>query len=101
MARVWAIDDEELKETRLLTLLSVAGSANDKDRCRLSIPELAKRVRVSDRQTQRAIQWLVDKEYVKIIEKGNGRGRVTLYMVWLKGDIGDTKDDKMSPFHDV
>jgi predicted transcriptional regulator len=87
MSLVWDIDDDEVKDARLLTLLSLADHANDEGQCGPSIPRLAKRARVSERQVQRVLQWLIDAGYVKVIEKGNGRGNVTNYQITLKGDV--------------
>lgn len=115
-ARVWALTDTELKDARLLTLLALADYANEFDLAWPSIPTLAQRTRICDRQVQRAIQWLVDHSYIEIDKKGNGRGNVTSYKVTLKGDIttpfneekGDIvapiesiKDDMVTPFVDV
>lgn len=97
-ARVWALNDEELKDARLLTLLSLADFANSDDAAWPSIPTLAQRTRISERQIQRSIQWLCQYGYIEITEKGNGRGRVTTYKLLVKGDIIDKKDDTMTPF---
>jgi len=97
-ARVWAIEDEELKDARLLTLLSLADYANSDDLSWPSVPTLAKRTRISERQIQRSIHWLEQAAYIKITEKGNGRGRVTTYKLLVKGDISDIKGDTMTPF---
>jgi hypothetical protein len=90
-ARVWALDDEELKDARLLTLLSLADYANSDDQSWPSIATLVKRTRISERQIQRSIQWLCLHGYIEITEKGNGRGRVTTYQLLIKGD-------NMTPF---
>lgn len=92
-ARVWALEDEELEGARLLTLLSLADYANGEDQCWASVPTIAKKTRVSDRQVQRSIQWLESRGYIQITEKGNGRGRLTTYQLLLKGDISDKKGD--------
>lgn len=93
MARVWALEDEELEGARLLTLLSLANHANVNDQAWPSIPTIAKETRVSDRQVQRSIQWLGGRGYIKIAEKGNGRGKTTIYNVLPKGDISDKMGD--------
>lgn len=104
-ARVWALDDKELKDARLLTLLALADYANDLSLAWPSIPTLAQRTRISERQVQRAIQWLTSQSYIEIAAKGNGRGNVTTYKVSLKGVImspfSDKKGDTASPIGDV
>lgn len=87
MTQVWEIDDPELNGARLLTLLSLADHADDEGgNCYPSIPRIAKRARVSDRQAKRVIQWLEERGYIQIAEKGNGRGHSTRYRIVLKGD---------------
>lgn len=87
-ARVWALDDPELKDGRLLVLLSLADHANALDLSWPSVPTLSKRTRICERQVQRVIQWLDEHGYIEIVEKGNGRGKLTRYKLTVKGDIG-------------
>lgn len=104
-ARVWALDDKELKDARLLTLLALADFATDACLAWPSVPTLAQRTRICERQVQRAIQWLVEQSYLEIATKGNGRGNVTTYKVSLKGDtitpFSETKDDIATPFNGI
>lgn len=102
MSQVWEVDDPELKDARLLTLLSLADHADDYgDNCYPSIPRLAQRARISERQAQRVIAWLEEHGYIHIVEKGNGRGRKTQYKITVKGvmvsPIETTKGDTTSP----
>lgn len=115
MSQVWDLLDPKLKDARLLTLLALADHANDENMCWPSIPKLAQRARVSDRQVQRVLQWLINAGYIRVQEKGNGRGNVTLYEITLKdvklspiSEKGDMvspndarKDDKTSPINDI
>jgi hypothetical protein len=100
-ARVWALDDKELKDARLLTLLALADFANDCALAWPSVPTLAQRTRICERQVQRAIHWLVQQSYIEIAIKGNGRGNLTTYKVTLKGDIPYVKGDIVTPFSDI
>jgi hypothetical protein len=104
-ARVWSLNDPELKDARLLTLLALADFANDLCLAWPSIPTLSQRTRICERQVQRAIQWLVERSYVEIATKGNGRGNVTTYKVTLKGDIVtpfvNEKGDMIAPIDSV
>lgn len=87
MAQVWEIADPELNGARLLTLLSLADHANDEGtNCYPSIPRLAKRAKISDRQAKRVIQWLEQAGYIAVIERGGGRGKSTDYHVLPNGD---------------
>jgi hypothetical protein len=101
MACVWDMNDPELNNSRLLLLLALADHANDEGICYPSIPRLAQRARISERQAQRTIQWLAAAGYIEIIAKGTGRGHSTLYHLTLNGDIlspnGNGKDDILSP----
>lgn len=103
MTRVWEIEDEGLREARLLLLLALADFANEDGQCWPSIPRLAKRGRISERQAQRVMQWLVEEKYVQIVQKGKGRGNVTVYLITLKDDMVTPyvpeKDDMVSPFN--
>lgn len=89
MAQVW--DEAKSSGSELLVLLALADHANDNGVCWPSIPRLAKRARLSERQTQRVIQKLHAQGYIEIISKGDGRSHPTVYRLCIK-------DDKMSPF---
>lgn len=103
MAQVWDMDNPELNGSKLLTLLALADYANEQDTCWPSIPTLAKRARVSERQAQRIIQWLEEQHYIECTERGNGKGHSSRYLITLNGDIAMSpnaaaKDDiAMSP----
>jgi hypothetical protein len=100
-ARVWATDDPNLKDARLLVLLALADFGNKEDMCWASVPSLAKRTRLCDRQVQRAIKWLDAQGYVEITEKGNGRSKLTTYKMTINGDnmspINNEKGDISTP----
>lgn len=102
MSAVWDIPDPELNGARLLTLLCLADHAGDDGlRCYPSVPRLAERSKVSERQVTRVLRWLEAKDYIRIIAKGEGRGNVTQYYLWLKGDVlslNTRKGDKVSSY---
>lgn len=101
MSAVWDLPDPDLANSRLLILLAMADHANDNGVCWPSIPTLAQRARISERQTQRVIQWLIHHGYVEITIKGNGKGHSNMYQLHILGDIlspnAPPKDDKLSP----
>ncbi len=88
MGQVW--DDVTVGGSELLVLLSLADHANDDGICWPSIPRLAMRARLSERQTQRVLHKLEELGHIEVLTKGDGRGHSTLYRVLIK-------DDKMSP----
>ncbi len=102
MSYIWDIPDPELNGARLLTLLCLADHAGDDGKdCYPSIPRLAERSKVSQRQVTRVLQWLEAQDYIRILEKGTGRGRRTHYHLWLKGDVlslNTRKGDKVSSY---
>jgi hypothetical protein len=98
MAQVWDIDDPELNGSKLLALLALVDYANEQDTCWPSIPTLARRTRVSERQATRIIQWLEEHGYIECVERGNGKGHSSRYLITLKDDTAmssnaTTKDD--------
>lgn len=107
MSQVWEMAD--VSGSELLLLLALADYANDKDICWPSLPTLAKRARISERQTQRVIQQLEADGHIEVLERGNGAGHSSKYRLTLKGDIqrkgdiamstlSETKDDTLTPF---
>jgi hypothetical protein len=99
MAQVWDIEGVDLDGSKLLLLLALADYANDNGVCWPSIPTLAKRARVGERQCMRLLQWLVDNGYIKVVERGTSRGVTNLYHVLPKdepekGDIQGAFDIK-------
>ncbi len=114
MTRVWELSRH--KGSELLLMLALADWANDDGVCWPSIPTLARKVRMSERQVQRMVRDLVASHELYADTK-KGRGHTTRYIVlvglaqeeidrilqtWLKKK-GDKmtpfqKDDKMTPF---
>ena len=103
MSTVW--EHSQHSGNNLLILLALADHANDDGLCWPSIPSLAKKARISERQAKRIIQSLVDSGEIEIIKRGDGRGHSTLYL--LKGDIivspfnSINSDIAMSPFSEI
>ena len=88
--QVWELD---LGHTDLMILLAMADHANDFGRCYPSIPYLAWKTSYSERQVQRTIKELRDKEIlVPVSYLNGGRGRATEYR------IDTAKGDTKSPF---
>lgn len=82
---VWA--KSKSKGATRLVVLCLAEHANDNGVCWPSISTIARETKVSDRQVTRAIQELVNLKEVAIIEKGDGRGKSTIYTITLKDDM--------------
>lgn len=99
MSQVW--ESAPVEGSALLVLLALADHANDKDICWPSLPTLAKRARISERQTQRIIQKLADDGHIEVLSKGDGRGHSSKYKLTIKGDIQDKDDIAMSPIENI
>jgi DnaD/phage-associated family protein len=103
MSIVW--DSSSHSGNALLVLLAIADHANDEGICWPSISTIAKKARISERQTKRIIQDLADSGEIEIVKRGDGRGHSTIYK--LKGDTvlspfsGANSDIVMSPFIDT
>jgi len=77
--QVWELD---LGHTDLMILLAMADHANDFGRCYPSIPYLAWKTAYSERQVQRTIKELRDKEIlVPVAYLNGGRGKATEYRI--------------------
>lgn len=109
MSLVWDSDKFKNKGEKFV-LLALADYANDDGYCWPSVPRIAKRTLVSDRQAIRILQSLEAKGIVSIVERGNGRGQPSIYRINAatltekkddisdiltkkKGDISDKKGD--------
>ncbi len=57
LSRVW--EESKAKGGKLLVLLAIADFTDDKGRAWPSVPTLARKARLSIRQTQRAVQELI------------------------------------------
>ncbi len=103
MNAVWHLSKQ--KGTSLLLLIAIADNANDDGEAWPGIEYLARKIRMSERQTQRLVRDL-EKTDELIVERGGGRGNAHRYFI-LAGkppeDIAalksrEKKGDKMSPF---
>ncbi len=89
MSQAW--EQSDVGGSELLLLLALADFANDEGVCWPSTPQLAKKIRLSDRQTQRLIDKLANDGYVEIVDAGGGRSKHPVYKV------KPAKGDKMTP----
>lgn len=80
MTEVWHNEEPTLDGSKLMVLVILADFANDEGICWPSLPTVAKRAKLSDKQVARVVKWLVDNGYVRIISKGDGR-KSTVYEV--------------------
>lgn len=78
MSAIW--DASKLNGTALLLVLALADYANEDGVCWPSIPTLAKKARISERQTQRLLQELETGGHIAI-DKNAGPKGVNLYTV--------------------
>lgn len=79
MSRCW--DNTRAKGTHLLLLLALSDFANDHGVCWPGIPRLAQRMRVSQRQAQRAVNNLEAAGELYVRTVSGGRKHYNLYLV--------------------
>jgi hypothetical protein len=104
MNKVWAESKQE--GGALLVLLAMADNAGDDCFCFPGTPYLAKKARLSVRQTQRVIDKLISERELKVAKQSAGRGKRTIYKIFPKGDMvssfnlekGDICDKKRVTF---
>lgn len=89
MSKVW--ESEQLSGSLLLLLLALADHANDQGVCWPSVKTLAKKARLKERQTQYLLRELETGGYLRIEQRGAGRGHCTHYIVhvpkWLQQKV--------------
>lgn len=105
---VWS--SSQSKGAARLVMLCIADHANENNLAWPGTGLIAQETQVSERQVQRAIDWLVAAGELAIMEAGNGRGNSTVYRFLLslkgdkvspnnqpiKGDISSIKGDTLS-----
>lgn len=118
---VWS--KSKAKGSARLVLLCISNYINKNGVAWPSIKTIAGDTMVSERQVSRAISELEELREIEIVEKGDGRGRSTVYKITIKddamsplptqpqqikddtmsekGDISSTKDDTMSTKDDT
>ena len=79
MARVWAHSQQ--KGGELLVMLALADFANDTGECWPSIPVLAQKARLSDRQTMRVLNTLQSSGELRRSRSNGGRNRRSHYFI--------------------
>jgi hypothetical protein len=94
MSRVWQRSRQA--GGALLVLLAIADFADDRGVAYPSVPTLARKARLSERQVQRVISELVDAEELAV-EPGQGRHGSHLYSVIVGTGRHDVTGDRMSP----
>lgn len=89
MRRVW--QNKEFRDGALLLMLALADHANDAGECWPSQPHLEDKTRLTSRHLRRLIDQLASDGYVKIINRGRGRGHKAHYRLFpdpiIKADI--------------
>jgi uncharacterized phage protein (TIGR02220 family) len=81
MARVWV--HSQRKDGELLVMLALADFANDAGECWPSIPTLAKKARLTDRQTRRVLNGLETAGEIRRSRSNGGRNRRNHYFITL------------------
>ena len=103
MNAVWHLSKQ--KGTPLLLMIAIADNANDNGEAWPGIEYLARKIRMSERQTQRLVRDL-EKTDELIVERGGGRGNAHRYFILVGKSPEEVaalkskekKGDKMSPF---
>ena len=103
MNAVWHLSKQ--KGTPLLLMIAISDNANDNGEAWPGIEYLSRKIRMSERQTQRLVRDL-EKTDELIVERGGGRGNAHRYFILVgksPEEIDDLKSrekkgDKMSPF---
>ena len=96
MATVWQ-DAKEYREGPLLVLLALADWANDEGWCWPSVPAIAEKSRLTERQVYNVLAGLV-RDGVVVKQAGGGRGKATRYRVIVEA-LGRRKNpEKVSGF---
>ena len=81
MARVWAYSQR--KDGELLVMLALADFANDAGESWPSIPVLAAKARLTERQTRRVLIKLEEAGEIRRVKSNGGRNRRNHYFVTL------------------
>ena len=81
MSRVWA--HSQRKDGELLVMLALADFANDAGESWPSIPILAQKARLTERQTRRVLTKLEDVGEIRRVKSNGGRNRRNHYFITL------------------
>ena len=92
MSRVW--DHYPGKGSDLLAMLALADWSDDDGRCFPSVAALARKVRLQERQAQRALSGLIEQGFLSVTgnENGGAPGMTRRYRVNLERLTGVTQD---------
>lgn len=92
MAKVW--DGFPRGGTELLALLALADWSDDEGRCYPSIKSIAKKIRLKERQAQRAVNQLINDGFVQILSNkfGGAPGATRNYQIIISSLTGVIRD---------
>lgn len=104
MAKVW--DGFPRGGTELLALLALADWSDDEGRCFPSINSIANKIRLKERQAQRAVNQLINDGFIKILNNkfGGAPGSTRKYQIIfssLTGVLHDTPSNETGVMQDV
>lgn len=100
MSSVW--DHAKLNGNELLLLLALADYADGEGRCWPKVATLAKRIRVSKRQTQRYLANLAANGYItRVVNPPGVSGKPTIYTIHPSGGRGDMTVARPGVEHDT
>jgi len=96
MAKVW--DGFPRGGTELLALLALADWSDDEGRCYPSIKSIAKKIRLKERQAQRAVNQLINDGFVQILSNkfGGAPGATRNYQIIIASLTGVMHDTPKS-----
>lgn len=96
LSKVW--DGYPGGGTDLLALLALADWSDDEGRCYPSIKSIAKKIRLKERQAQRAVNKLINDGFVKILSNkfGGAPGSTRNYQIII-GSLTGVVDDTPKP----
>jgi hypothetical protein len=99
MTNVWQNEDVS-QHRELIVLLALADFCDDDGVCFPSVPKIAKKSRMSERNAQRIIHLLCGKKWLEVLTEGgcrNGKNISNRYKILLGTEADPARGDNLSP----
>jgi len=99
MNSVWQNEDVS-QHRELIVLLALADFSDDDGVCFPSVPKIAKKSRMSERNAQRIIHVLCEKKWLEVLTEGgcrNGKNISNRYKILLGTEADPGRGDNLSP----